>query len=84
MHLRLEQLLTGKDNETLEPGRVYTFVGFITAHFLAGLMIYKGIPLTFTEWCIGMGLFITGGATASALSASSQPDPSLSATGEQL
>lgn len=69
----LMALFTGKDNQTLDLGRVLwakMSVVYCAATFYA---LYKGHPIDYSMWATGAGLILAGGGGALALKAKTEP-----------
>lgn len=70
---KLLALFTGKDNQTLDLGRVLwakMSVVYCAATFYA---LYKGHPIDYSMWAAGAGLILAGGGGALALKAKTEP-----------
>ncbi|QDH50433.1 hypothetical protein [Caulobacter phage KcrB] len=67
-------MFTGKDNATVDLGRVLwakMSLVYCAATFFA---LWKGHQLTFTDWAAGAGVILAGGGGALALKAKTEPE----------
>ena len=64
---------TGKDNTTLDIGRILWFQGVVFYFGLSVYDIYRGAAFDPTGWGTGFGLVLAGGGAALALKSKTEP-----------
>lgn len=67
------QTFTGKDNKTLDLGRILWANGVIIFFGLSIYDIYRGASFDASTWGIGLGAVLAAGGAAIALKASTEP-----------
>ena len=67
------QTFTGKDNKTLDLGRILWAKGVIIFFGLSIYDISRGTPFDASTWGIGLGAVLAAGGAALALKASTEP-----------
>jgi hypothetical protein len=70
----LQTMFTGADNASGDLGRVLWALGVVSFLFLSGWgVIVNHAPLDVLAWPAGLGLALTGGASALALKKGTEP-----------
>lgn len=69
----LHQLFSGKDNLTLDLGRILWALMAIT--YMVVTFVRSDSPLDFVVWATGAGIILAGGGGALALKAHTEPSP---------
>lgn len=64
---------TGKDNTTLDIGRILWFQGVVFYFGLSIYDIYRGAAFDPAAWGTGLGLVLAGGGAALALKSNTEP-----------
>lgn len=70
----LFRALAGKDNHTLDMGRILWFLGAIVFFALSGFAIFKGQAFDPVAWGTGFGAVLAGGGAALGMKARSEPE----------
>ena len=65
---------TGKDNTTLDIGRILWFQGVVFYFGMSAYALYKTGTFDPTAWGTGFGLVLAGGGAALALKSKTEPD----------
>ena len=73
MNLILKQLLTGKDNETYDLGRVSWLVGMIAVILLAGYEVMHG-TVSIRELAESLGIISAAGGASVAMKSKAEPE----------
>jgi len=69
----LLQTFTGKDNKTLDLGRILWAKGVLIFFGLSIYDVYRGSPFDASVWGIGLGAVLAAGGAALALKSSTEP-----------
>jgi len=73
VNLILKQLLTGKDNETYDLGRVSWLVGMIAVILLAGYEVMHG-TVSIRELAESLGIISAAGGASVAMKSKAEPE----------
>ena len=68
------QLFTGKDNKTLDLGRVLWAKAVLVFLGVAGYQVYQGTPIDFMNFGTGIAAVLAAGGAAIGLKSSTEPD----------
>ena len=68
------QLFTGKDNKTLDLGRVLWAQAVFVFLGVAGYQVYQGTPIDFMNFGTGIAAVLAAGGAAIGLKSSTEPD----------
>lgn len=69
----LLQTFTGKDNKTLDLGRILWAVGVLVFFGLSIYDVYRGAAFDASVWGVGLGTVLAAGAGALALKSKTEP-----------
>ncbi len=68
------QLFTGKDNKTLDLGRVLWAKAVLVFLGVAGYQVYQGTPIDFMNFGTGIAAVLAAGGAAIGLKSNTEPD----------